>query len=135
MQYIFCVFPLLVLTTLTHATVFECVDAAGRTVYRDARCNADEELKQEIDILALEKKTNMSTPQIDDSGPLGKNLLKNPSFENKLVDWKVPLGAIWSSNQGVHNSGGLIIQAEIPPDDQYIHETTVEQCVPLGPGE
>lgn len=135
MQYIFCVFPLLVFTTLTHAEVFECVDAAGRTVYRDAQCKADEELKQEIDILALEKKTNVSTPQIDDSGPLGKNLLKNPSFENKLVDWQVPLGAVWSSNQGVHNSGGLIIQAEIPPDDQYIHETTVEQCVPLGPGE
>lgn len=135
MNLVFSVFPLVVFTTLSHAGVFECVDEAGRTVYRDAQCEAGEVLKQEIDIIALENKTNVSKVRVQDSGPLGKNLLKNPSFENRLIDWKAPLGAAWSSNQGVQGSGGLIIQAEIPPDDKYIHETTIEQCVPLGPGE
>ncbi len=135
MNTVFRIFSLFVVTTLSHAEVYECVDEAGRTIYRDAQCAAGEVLKQEINFLALEKKTNVSTPHVDDSGPLGKNLLKNPAFENKLIDWKIPLGANWSNNQGAHGSGGLIIQAEIPPDDKYIHETTVEQCVPLGPGE
>lgn len=46
-----------------------------------------------------------------------------------------PIGALWSNTQGVNNSGGLSIQAKIPPEDKYIHETVVPQCVILGAGE
>jgi len=65
MNFIFCVLPLIVFTTLSHADVFECIDEAGRTIYRDAQCVAGEVLKQEINILALEKKTNVSAPHVD----------------------------------------------------------------------
>jgi len=70
-----------------------------------------------------------------DSSALGKNLLKNPAFEDDLIDWRVQLGGRWSGNLGVADSGALIMEAEIPPEDNYIHETTVSQCVILPPGE
>jgi len=62
---------------------------------------------------------------------LGKNLLKNAAFENELNGWRMQLGGSWSANQGQNDSGTLIMRAEIPPDDQYIYETTVDQCVIL----
>ena len=70
-----------------------------------------------------------------DADLLGKNLLKNASFENKFLDWHVPLGVSWSDNEGVNNSGVIVIQADIPPEDGYIHETKMWQCVLLPNGE
>lgn len=35
----------------------------------------------------------------------------------------------------MNDSGGLSIQAEIPPEDKYIYETVVSQCIVLGEGE
>lgn len=135
MKHFLSFFVLTFISTCSHAEIFQCIDKSGKTIYKDSECQHDEVIKNIIDNKAIETKTNVSTPHIDNSGPLGKNLLKNASFENKLVDWKVPIGAAWSNNQGINTSGGLIIQSEIPPDDKYIHETIVEQCVLLGPGE
>lgn len=117
-----------------HAEFFQCTDENGKTIFKDSVCEADEVMEKKIDPVALENRSNIFVPHVDDSSPLGKNLLKNASFESKLIDWKVPLGALWTNNQGNNRSGGLIIQSEKPPEDKYIHETIVEQCVLLGPG-
>lgn len=69
------------------------------------------------------------------SGYLGENLLKNHQFENKLFDWRIPLGASWARQQGVNDSGVLIVRAEKPPDNEYIYETKVSQCVVLDLGD
>ena len=66
---------------------------------------------------------------------LGKNLLKNSSFENEVLDWHVPLGVSWSGNEGVNNTGTIVIQADIPPEDGFIHETKMWQCVLLPKAE
>jgi len=52
-----------------------------------------------------------------------------------LTDWRVQIGGRWSSNQGYNDSGSLIMESDIPPDDGAIYETTVEQCLTLVPGE
>jgi hypothetical protein len=121
--------------SLSQADIFQCVDQSGKTYFRDTECRPEDETKQTIAVEALIGKSNVSQPPVDNSSALGKNLIRNPSFKNQLVDWRVPLGASWSSSQGAYKSGVLIIQAPIPPDDKYIHETVVEQCVLLGPGE
>lgn len=135
MKYIVFLLGLTSFYVSSHAEIFQCRDQSGKTIYKDSECQNDEVMEDKIDIISLRKKTNIATPQIDTSSPLGKNLLKNEAFENRLVDWRVPIGAAWSNNQGAQVSGALIIQSDIPPDDKYIHETTVAQCVVLGPGE
>ena len=81
----------------------------------------------------LEKNTQSHQNQND--GLLGKNLLKNASFENEFLDWHVPLGVSWSDNEGVNSSGVVVIQADIPPEDRFTHETKMWQCVLLPNGE
>lgn len=71
----------------------------------------------------------------DSDSALGKNLLSNASFENQLANWRVQIGARWTANLGFENSGGLIIETSIPADHERFHETTLEQCVRLLPGE
>lgn len=112
------------------AEIYRCVDRLERTYFKDAPCDTNETLVMRIETTPTPTSAQRSTPT-----PLGRNLLKNPGFEDKLVDWRVPLGAAWTSNGGFIGSGALIIQAATPPDDKYIHETTAEQCVLLPAGE
>ena len=121
-------------TPLSHAAFYECTNKAGETIFKDSECDDSETLNQRIDPESLSKKHSVFSPVVDDSNPLGKNLVLNADFEDQLIDWVVPLGALWSSNGGIRNSGGLIIHADKPPEDKYIHETVVSQCVVLNGG-
>lgn len=66
---------------------------------------------------------------------LDTNLIRNASFEKGPSCWRLPDRAVWEATGGTEGSGALAIQAERPPDDPYIHETAVEQCVPIGASE
>lgn len=123
-----------IFTPFSHAEFFQCTNEYGETIFKDSACDDDETLNQKIDPASLSKNHSVFTAVVDNSNPLGKNLIRNSAFEDKLIDWVVPLGALWSSNGGVSRSGGLIIQAEKPPEDKYIHETVVSQCVVLNGG-
>lgn len=67
--------------------------------------------------------------------PFKVNLLKNPSFERQIIDWRIRPGILWTPDGGVQNSGALAIHAERPKDDRYIHEVIAEQCVRLTSAE
>ncbi len=58
-------------------------------------------------------------------------MVKNPSFDKDLNEWLVPENSWWSQNAGKLGSGAAVIQAIKPPNDKYIHETSIEQCVQL----
>ena len=95
-----------------------------------------------VTVLILTGCTDVDVPEKDtqshqnqDADLLGKNLLKNASFEDKFLDWHVPLGVSWSDNEGVNNSGVVVIQADIPPEDKSNYETNMWQCVLLPNGE
>ena len=136
MKHIVLLLSYIFLPALTQANIFQCVDPeTGETVFKDKECEGTEVLEKTIELKSDSKKVTITPSRSDNSNPLGKNLLRNASFENKLIDWRHPIGALWSKTQGVSNSGGLSIQAEIPPEDKYIHETVVSQCVILGEGE
>ena len=136
MKHIVLLLSFIFLPALTQANIFQCVDPeTGETVFKDKECEGTEVLEKTIELKSDSKKVTITPSRSDNSNPLGKNLLRNASFENKLIDWRHPIGTLWSKTQGVSNSGGLSIQAEIPPEDKYIHETVVSQCVILGEGE
>lgn len=117
------------------ADIYKCTNIEGLTVFKDSPCGSADKLKKIIrpdDVYDKELDYEIA---IDNKGPLGKNLLLNSSFEKKLLDWRVPLGAFWSKNAGMNQSGGLVIQAEKPLEDKYLHRTEVKQCVLLNEGE
>jgi hypothetical protein len=64
--------------------------------------------------------------------PERPNLLRNGSFEDRLRYWTSPPGTTWAPGRGTDETGALAIHAARPPDDGYIHETIVQQCVALG---
>lgn len=134
MKQIFFIIVTLSCIPLSHAEFFQCTNQYGETIFKDSPCDENETLNQKIDPASLSKNHSVFKAVIDNSSPLGKNLIRNPAFEDKLIDWVVPLGALWTSNGGVSSSGGLIIQADKPPEDKYIHETVVSQCVVLNGG-
>ncbi|WP_126454235.1 hypothetical protein [Sulfuriflexus mobilis] len=132
MKYIVFQMSLVLFSAPIHAETFQCPD---QTIPKDGMCQDIWGAENNPRITGNADKISTAKRYTDYASPLGKNLLKNSMFSNKLVDWKVPVGASWEPNQGVLLGGALVIQAEIPPEDKYIHETTVEQCVLLGPGD
>ena len=118
-----------------NADVFKCIDDSGKPIYKDKECNDNERFSRKFETVELSKKISNIKIDIDDTSPLGKNLILNYSFENNLMDWKVPLGAFWSPSGGKNKSEALIMHVKKPPDDKYIHEVAVEQCVLLGKGD
>lgn len=121
------------------ADIFQCVNQYGETVFKDKPCAGAETLVQQKNIESLKKNNIAHLPVLESDSQLGKNLLRNASFENRLVDWVVPEGAFWTGNGGVKNKGALVMHAEKLPEEKYkdghIYETTVSQCVPLNAGE
>lgn len=139
MKYVVLLVSTVLLSPLSYAAIYQCTDVeTGKITFKDKPCQSSEVLDKKIEdesninLNTVESHTNNKSEY---TSPLGKNLLINSSFENQLIDWRVPLGGSWSHNQGVATSGALIIQADIPPQDKYIHETTISQCVLLPKGE
>ena len=110
------------------AEIYQCVNDKGEIIFKDSQCKTNETFMKKIDSRAVK---SYSKPDIQANPLLGKNLLKNSNFENQLVDWHVPLGVSWTRNGGKNGSAGFVIQADKPPQDRYIHETTASQCVLL----
>lgn len=108
--------------SVSSAEIFRCVDDAGRTVFKDKKCNESEEL-----IKTLGETGQVKLP--DD------NLLQNSAFEKELTGWTVEEGIRWADTGGVDGGGALVIQAKKPPEDKYIYETVAKQCVPIGKGD
>jgi len=49
-------------------------------IYKDSKCKNDEVVKGIIDDMAVTEKAGIARPHIDNSGPLGKNILKKRSI-------------------------------------------------------
>lgn len=133
-KFIFSIGFTFIATVTAYADIYKCINSEGLIIFKDSACGSSDTLKIIKPETPYDKDLDYEVV-IDNKGPLGKNLLLNSSFEKKLVDWRVPLGAFWSNNGGVNKSGALVIQAKKPPEDKYIHETKVQQCVQLGAGE
>ena len=134
-QIVVLLFIFLSVTPVSYADAYKCISDAGETVYRDRECISNEKLEKKIIFEVKTKNDSGLSSDVDENSPLGENLLKNHSFENQLIDWRIPLGAVWTNDGGVNNGGALIIHTDQAPDDKYIHETVVSQCVPLSTGE
>jgi len=135
MKLLLLITSLFVVCINANANIYKCVNSEGLTIFKDSPCNKADKIRKIIKPdIEYDKELDVEII-VDNKGPLGKNLLKNSKFENKLLDWKVPLGAFWTGKHGFNQTGGLVIQAKKPPEDRYIHETKVEQCVLLGEGE
>ena len=135
MKYRIAIATIALIATSADADIFQCIDAAGKTIFKDSECGTNEVLMKTIKASETDTRTNAIALHIEEDGVLGINLINNSTFEDKLIDWKIPLGAFWSNSQGHNSSGALILQAKKPPDDQFIHETVVEQCVILNEAE
>lgn len=117
-----------------HADVYTCVDQYGRTYFQQTECEGNTSHVDRVSEDRLVGKQNSvsfgkNTKTID-----GKNLLLNPDFEKVLDNWQVATEAKWFEHHGTNGSGVLQLHAKKPPQDKYIHETVVRQCVPVGDG-
>jgi len=121
--------------SLVQAEIYRCINSEGLAIYKDSPCGSSSKLKNIIKTDSLPKKNLNYEVEISKNKLLGKNLLLNSSFENNLTDWRVPLGGFWTKKGGIKKSGALVMQAEIPAEDKYIHETKVQQCVLLNEGK
>lgn len=114
--------------------IYKCVDVEGHVVFQPAACSGQSRKAEKIDIERLLGKQNHVTAPEKRNSALRKNLLRNPKFEQQLDGWQVPADAHWLPEQGVNGSGVLQLAARKPPEDKYIHETIVKQCVPIADG-
>ena len=122
---------LVVFSFSTHAGIYQCVGSDGKTVFKDSECDDDESLEKSYDPQELLDRTTIIGGGVRKAYGLNENLIVNASFENELADWRVPVGAEWVSVGGIYGTGALVIQAERPPEDKYIHETVVDQCLSI----
>ena len=59
------------------------------------------------------------------------NLLKNGDFEQNLTLWQIEQGIAWTDDDGYQETGGISMEAEYVPDDDYIHEVSASQCIAI----
>lgn len=121
--------PILFFVSGVYGEIYQCTNENGKVIFKDDECQNGESLVKTVE---LSKFTNKS--------PGNKlhlhNIIKNPSFDKDLMEWTVPEYVWWEAMAGKSESGAAITQAVKPPDDQYIYETSIEQCVTLqGKGE
>lgn len=133
------------------ADVYKCADKNGKVFYQNEPCGdgATELGKIRTDKTVPKRHTPTSDSSLDQSSqkstasstekPVGnsilqKNLLSNPGFENNLARWSYKDDVKWQPGKGQFGSSALKIHARKPPDDKYIHETIVSQCVPIWNG-
>lgn len=116
------------------ADVYKCVDKQGHIVFQPVECAADAKTAEKINIDSLLSGQNRVVDDHQSSSPPLTNLLLNADFEQQLSHWRVPVDTKWFPAHGINSSGVLQLSARKPPDDKYIHETVVKQCVPIGDG-
>lgn len=116
------------------ADIYKCVDVEGHVVFQPAACSGQSRKAEKIDVERLLGKQNHATVLENPDSALHKNLLRNAGFERQLDGWQVPADTYWLPEQGVNGSGVLQLAAGKPPEDKYIHETVVKQCVPITDG-
>lgn len=113
------------LTSSVQAEIYHCKDASGATVFSDRECDSHQQLVEHIETVKAEN------PSPGETRLAPSNLVLNPGFENGEAQWVFSQNTNWNKNRGRYTSAGLSIQAAKPPEDKYIHETTVEQCIRL----
>lgn len=128
------IFIMLTWVVQAHADIYQCVDRDGHVVFQPVACDPDSKTSKKFDVEALLRKQNSHPNPHPDNTILNKNLLKNPAFENALHGWKTPADAHWLAKTGLNDSGVLQMAAPEPPQDKYIHETVISQCVPIENG-
>lgn len=128
------VFIVLLFTAQAHADIYQCVDKNGHVVFQPVACGPDSQSSKKIELDRLLKKQNRVADPHTANTMLNKNLLSNSAFENELVNWKTQRDVHWLADAGLNNSGVLQMAARKPPQDKYIHETVVSQCVPIENG-
>lgn len=142
--------------------IFKCVDEQGKVRFQDTRCENKEDSAQRlvldddqdeliplvyegrpgVDAQAGANDQDVEREMVEPADPmtlkpyelLGVNLIRNSSFDQGIEDWVVPIGISWLEKGGKLDSGVIRIEAANPPDDRYIHETKMTQCVPLPQG-
>jgi len=116
------------------ADIYQCKDKAGRAVFQSSPCGEQDQQTNVISNQKLLSKQNRVGPTNRASSIVGKNLLHNPGFEQQLKNWNTQQDVQWLPTQGLNGSGVVTINARKPPQDRYIHETKINQCVPIQNG-
>lgn len=128
-------FMFTILSSVAHSEIFKCRDLDGTVIYKDSECGVNELLQKVIHLPEQHKMERSSSGEIVEPAFKQTNLLKNSSFEQKVVDWRVKNDVFWTMNGGKGGSSAVIIQAKKPPEDRYIYETVISQCLELNGGE
>lgn len=137
----------LMLSSVARVDASQCINNTGEIIIREGACPENEHsannnklsLRQRAEnlykaaMLKLDKylssASRIESPVTENPIVKSKNLLKNAAFENQLTAWQVPQDALWAADKGILESGALTLHARLPPDNKYIYETTVRQCV------
>jgi len=132
-----CLLILFSLTFIPQASsdIFQCIDSSGNTTFQDSECLEDKLPISTPTLESLNKKLRTDHLEKQQKSRKSNNLLINGSFKEGLLGWTKSAGAYWSSDGGLERSAALFIQAEKPPEDKYIYETEVSQCVQIEDGE
>ena len=88
MKYRIAIATIALIATSTDADIFQCIDAAGKTIFKDSECGTNEVLMKTIKASETDTRTNAIALHIEEDGVLGINLINNSTFEDKLIDWK-----------------------------------------------
>jgi len=120
---------LLPISSQSLADYYQCINNQGKMKFKDTPCNAEEKLVRKVTVSNKEARYSKRTYSSTDL-----NLVKNPSFDNRLSHWTAQHQTNWEQKLGRNTTGAVSIQAKLPPVDKYIHETTVKQCIPLNAG-
>jgi hypothetical protein len=124
----------LLYATQAHAEIYQCIDKYGRVAFQPAPCEPSSQSSKKIELKGLLEKQNRHANPHPDNTILNKNLLQNPAFGHAFDHWATPADVHWLEGAGFRNSGVLQMAARKPPQDKYIHETVVSQCVPIENG-
>lgn len=118
------------------ADIYKCADKNGRVFYQNEECGDGATKLGKIRAAGSGsgQQQNGNKSDAANESILNKNLLSNSGFENHLIKWKFKTDVTWRAGIGTNGSAALQLHARKPPDDKYIHETVVSQCVPIGNG-
>lgn len=117
-----------------YAEVYKCVGNDRLVTYQTEACDEAATELGKIHVAAPEQKEDDKKEAVIKQSILNKNLLNNPDFENHLIHWKFKTDVAWRDGIGLNGTAVLQLHARKPPDNKYIHETVVSQCLPIENG-